>query len=379
MAESTSLPRSRRRGRAQIACLAPLMAAHFLPIPEMGADASGDRHSGEDPARLPLAGGMAGFRTVRLVERASGGSARFGASVAATGFEDPDWIRILPRIAAARLPFCGVPLEAPVLMGVVNTTPDSFSDGGRHFDPQEAALHGSRLVNAGAGIIDFGGESTRPGAEEVPAAEEIGRAVPAIERFRELCPHVPVSIDTRKAEVARRALAAGAGIVNDVSGLARDPEMLDVVLESGSFVCVMHAQGEPAEMQCSPSYRSALLDVYEWLGERLDHLEERGLPRCRIAVDPGIGFGKSFEHNIEILRGLALFHGLGCPLLVGASRKRFISRFPGGGLSDARLAGSVAAAVHAAASGVHILRVHDVVETAQALGLWRALNRNGNS
>ena len=263
-------------------------------------------------------------------------------------------------------------------MGIVNTTPDSFSDGGLYLDPEAAALHGRSLAEAGASIVDFGGESTRPGAGEVAEPEEIRRVIPAIERFRELCPDVPVSIDTRKARVARRAIAAGAGIVNDVSGLARDSEMMEVALESGAYICVMHAQGEPAVMQHAPRYRSALLDVYEWLAERVDDLERRGIPRSRIAVDPGIGFGKAFGHNIEILSGLALFHGIGCALLVGASRKRFLGGFAGGGSAEGRLPGSVAAATHAAACGAHILRVHDVAETAQALDLWSAVNRCGS-
>ena len=355
------------------------MEGFFLPVPELVGCAAGPPVPGGNVERIPLAGGPVGFRTVRLVTRDAGGAAQFGALQAAENLENPVWIRIRQRIASARPSFCGVPLHVPVLMGIVNTTPDSFSDGGLHDDPEAAALHGRSLAEAGASIVDFGGESTRPGAEGVSEAEEIRRVIPAIERFRELCPGVPVSIDTRKARVARQALAAGAGIVNDVSGLRHDSEMIDVALESRAFICVMHAQGEPAVMQHSPRYRSALLDVYEWLAERVDELEQRGIPRSRIAVDPGIGFGKAFGHNIEILSGLALFHGIGCALLVGASRKRFLHGFVGGGTAEGRLAGSVVAATQAAACGTQILRVHDVAETAQALGLWSALGRCGSA
>ncbi len=355
------------------------MDGFFLPVPELAGCSAGEPVPGRDCGRVPLAGGPVGFRTVRRVTRDGGGVARFGAFQAADDIEDPAWARIRPRIASARPSFCGVSLDVPVLMGIVNTTPDSFSDGGLHLDPEAAALHGRSLAEAGASIVDFGGESTRPGAGVVPEAEEIRRVIPAIERFRELCPRVPVSIDTRKAQVARRALAAGAGIVNDVSGLTRDAEMIDAALESEAFVCVMHAQGEPAVMQRAPRYRSALLDVYEWLAERVDVLERRGIPRSRIAIDPGIGFGKAFGHNIEILSGLALFHGIGCALLVGVSRKRFLRGFSGGGTAKGRLPGSVAAATQAAACGAQILRVHDVAETAQALDFWSVLSRRGSA
>ena len=353
------------------------MTSFFLPISEvdMGAGPVAVQRSVGD--RLPLAGGAVGFRTVRTVHRDDEGAIEFGPLRDAADLHDPDWLRIRPRIIAERQPFCGVPLRVPALMGIVNVTPDSFSDGGLASDPEVAARHGRRLVDDGAAIVDFGGESTRPGAAEVSAEEEIRRVIPAIDRFRDVCPDVPVSIDTRKARVARRALAAGAGIINDVTGLVRDPEMVDVALESEAFICVMHAQGEPAVMQRDPRYRSALLDVYEWLEERVSCLLEAGIPRGRIAVDPGIGFGKTFSHNMEIFRGLALFHGLGCNLLVGASRKRFLSKLPGGGPVESRLPGSVAAALHAAAAGAHILRVHDVAETAQALCLWRVLNGTG--
>ncbi len=353
------------------------MASFFLPIAELDLATESVAVRANQGNRLPLAGGVVGFRAVRLVHRDRGGGIRLGPLQDAAGLHDPDWLRIRPSIVSERQPFCGVPPGRPALMGIVNITPDSFSDGGLNFSPEAAALHGRRLVEGGAAIVDFGGESTRPGAAEVSEEEEIRRVIPAIERFREACPDVPVSIDTRKARVAKRALEAGAGIINDVSGLARDPEMIGVALEHGAFVCVMHAQGEPADMQRDPRYRSALLDVYEWLEERVGCLREAGIPCSRIAVDPGIGFGKTFSHNMEILRGLALFHGLGCVLLVGTSRKQFLSRFPGGGPVRSRLPGSVAAALHAAASGAHIMRVHDVSETAQALCLWRVLNGYG--
>lgn len=354
------------------------MADHFLPVAEMGMVLAGMREPVADDECLSLGGGLARFRQVRRVGRNADGGARVDPPEPARHIRDPDWNAIRGRIVSRRSPFCGVSLRAPALVGIVNVTPDSFSDGGLYADASAAARHGRRLVEEGADIVDFGGESTRPGALEVSAKEEIRRVLPAIEQFRQSCPNVPVSIDTRKAVVARRALAAGAGIVNDVSGLSWDTRMVDTALEFGAFVCVMHAQGTPAEMQRAPDYRSALLDIYEWLERRLEHLVRRGIPRERIAVDPGIGFGKTHGHNMELLSGLALFHGLGCPLLVGASRKSFIRAFPSGEQPDSRLPGSLAAALRAASAGTHLLRVHDVAETAQALALWYFPNGSGD-
>jgi len=349
-------------------------ALRFLPViePEVVVDGRAALAGGD--GRLPLAGGPLGFRQVRQVERDRGsGRARFFAPAAAAELSGRAWVEARARMVEPRAGFAGLRGSGPVLMGIVNVTPDSFSDGGRHRGAAAAAAHARRLAEEGAAIVDFGGESTRPGALEVSEDEELRRVIPAIERFRAECPNVTVSVDTRKARVARAAVDAGAGIVNDVSGLTWDPGMLDMALETGVSICVMHAQGTPAEMQRAPRYRSALLDVLEWLEARVAELVAAGIGRRRIALDPGVGFGKTFQHNMELLSGLALFHQLGCPLLVGASRKRFLAGLPGGADVGRRLPGSVAAAVLAAGAGVQILRVHDVAETAQAVAVWQGL------
>lgn len=287
--------------------------------------------------------------------------------------EDPELERILGRIEATRPPFAGCSVANPLLMGIVNVTPDSFSDGGQFLDPARAAQRARALAGEGADLIDFGGESTRPGAREVSVAEEVERVVPAIRDYVGKGGGLPVSIDTRKATVAMAALEAGAGIVNDVSALTRDPDMAGVVARSGTSVCLMHSRGEPATMQDNPVYRHVVVDVYDWLEARVEAAVAAGIDRDRIAVDPGIGFGKTLAHNLALLQNIGLFHGLGCPVMLGASRKRFV-----GGLSPdraevGRVPGSLAVAVHAVANGVQLLRVHDVAATAQALAVHGAL------
>jgi dihydropteroate synthase len=224
----------------------------------------------------------------------------------------------------------------------------------------------------GAALLDIGGESTRPGAAEVPVAEEIARTEPVIAALRGA--GLPLSIDTRKAEVARAALAAGAAIVNDVSALTFDAGLAGVVAAAGVPLVLMHAQGTPATMQDAPVYDDVLLDVYDWLEARIAAAEAAGIARGRIVVDPGIGFGKTAAHNLALIRGLSLFHGLGCPLLLGASRKRFIGMISGEERADRRVAGSLAVALAGAAQGAQLLRVHDVAETRAALALARAIS-----
>jgi dihydropteroate synthase len=261
----------------------------------------------------------------------------------------------------------------PLVMGVVNVTPDSFSDGGDFAAPEAAIAQGKALAAAGADILDVGGESTRPGAEPVAPEEELRRVRPVIEGLRGL--GRPISIDTRHAAVMQGALEAGATIINDVSALA-EAESLALAAASGVPVMLMHMPGEPRTMNRAPRYDCVTLDVYDALAARVQACLAAGIPRGRIAIDPGIGFGKWTHHNLAILEALALFHGLGCALLLGASRKRFLARAtPEGSLPPkARLAGSLAAALQGAGQGVQILRVHDVAETAQALDLWRALH-----
>lgn len=262
--------------------------------------------------------------------------------------------------------------DAPKLMGILNTTPDSFSDGGA-FDTLEAAsTRGQALVAAGADILDIGGESTRPGASLVPQDVEIERTAPVIAGLRAAGVTAPISIDTRKAAVAAAALDAGASIVNDVSGFTFDTDLAPVCAARSVPVCVMHAQGEPQTMQQNPTYDDVLLDVYDALAARIDMLVSLGISRDRITVDPGIGFGKTLEHNLAILRRISLFHGLGVPILLGASRKRFIGTLGNVPEAQDRAPGSVAVALAAIAQGVQIIRAHDVAEHAQAIALWRA-------
>lgn len=259
--------------------------------------------------------------------------------------------------------------ERPLIMGILNVTPDSFSDGGKHLDVGAAIAHGEAMAHAGTHILDIGGESTRPGAKPVWEGDELARVVPVIEALA-LSGHV-ISIDTRKAAVMRAALSAGAVILNDVSALSHDADSLQVAAEADCPVVLMHAQGDPTVMQKDPRYDDALLDIYDWLKDRVESCVAAGIERHRLIVDPGIGFGKSVRHNLDLLNGLAIFHGLGCPVLFGASRKRFIGALSGVEDASLRMPGSLAAAFMALDAGAHILRVHDVPETVQALAVWR--------
>jgi len=249
----------------------------------------------------------------------------------------------------------------PSVMGVLNVTPDSFSDGGAHLDPDVAAAAARRMVGEGAAIVDVGGESTRPGSAGVPATEELGRVVPVLER---LGGEIPLSIDTSKAEVARAALERGAILVNDVTALRRDPELAGVVADAGAYLCLMHMRGEPRTMQADPRYDDVAAEVAAFLEERLAFAVAQGIPEERICLDPGIGFGKTVEHNLEVVRRLDVLLALGRPVLVGFSRKSSLRRLTG---SDDLLGASVAAAVAAYERGATILRVHDVRPTVDAL------------
>lgn len=326
---------------------------YLRPIPLSGVPAM--------PGALPLAGSA----TVRFthVERLSRDAAPAILPVTALDPADRD------RLSAPRAPVLGLTLDRAQVMGILNTTPDSFSDGGDFADPAAARAHAAAMAEAGADLLDIGGESTRPGAETVPEAEEIARTAPVI---RALAGGLPISIDTRKAAVAQAALEAGAGLVNDVAAFTFDPAIAGVAARAGAPVCVMHAQGDPKTMQQAPHYDDVLLDVYDFLADRVAAAEAAGIPRDRIVVDPGIGFGKTLQHNLALLARISLFHDLGCAVLLGASRKRFIGTIGKAPQARDRAPGSVAVALAAAAQGVHILRVHDVSETRQALALWHA-------
>jgi dihydropteroate synthase len=257
----------------------------------------------------------------------------------------------------------------PSVMGVVNVTPDSFSDGGVNFDPDEAAASARRMVEEGAAIVDVGGESTRPGAEGVSADEELRRVEPVLERLEGL----PLSIDTSKAEVALRALALGAELVNDVTALRGDPGMAEVVAESGAYLCLMHMQGEPRTMQADPRYDDVVDDVKAFLAERLAAALAAGIAEERICLDPGIGFGKTVEHNFELVRRLPELTALGRPVVVGFSRKSSLGKLLGDPTATTgSVAASVGAAVAAYERGATILRVHDVREHVEALTAARA-------
>jgi dihydropteroate synthase len=321
-----------------------------------------------DPARpagaLTLADGWCWFDRVEVLSRVAPGRTMPATEVPAA---------VRHRLTAPRAGFAGLALDRPRLMGILNVTPDSFSDGGK-FLGTEAAVLQATVMAKGAEIIDIGGESTRPGAVEVPVAEEIARTAPVIQALRASGLTAPLSIDTRKAPVAEAALDAGASIVNDVSAFDFDPALGPLVAASGVPVILMHAQGVPATMQDDPSYSDVLLDVYDALAVRLARAEALGIDRTRIMLDPGIGFGKTQAHNLALLRGLSLFHGLGCPILLGTSRKRFIGAIGRAEAPQDRAPGSIATALQGVAQGAQVVRVHDVAETRQALRLWQSLN-----
>ena len=281
---------------------------------------------------------------------------------------------LLARHEAPRPPLAGLSLDRPRLMGIVNVTPDSFSDGGAFSSAQAAVDHALQLEAEGADILDIGGESTRPGAHPVSIKEEVARVIPVIEGLAGKTKAL-ISIDTRKAEVMRRALAAGAHIINDVAALTYEPECLEIAAASNAPVILMHAQGDPRTMQAAPEYDDCLLDVCDWLEARLAACEAAGIARDRLVIDPGIGFGKTLAHNLELLAGLTLLHGLGVPVLLGASRKSFIGMLTGEKDARQRVPGSIAAALAGASQGAQILRVHDVAETRQALTVWEAMRR----
>lgn len=348
------------------------MVVSRLPEPEAVADAVASAGGGarlvdgrlrvvSTPSRLADAAGRAGGADLaRQVQ---------GAVTAAV----ESWQAPTPDLEtpAGRLP-CSA---HPVIMGVVNVTPDSFSDGGAFYDPEThpepAVEHGRRLAEQGAEILDVGGESTRPGADPAPEEEELRRVLPVVEALAGEGHRV--SVDTSKAAVARRCVQAGACLVNDVSAGSLDPDMLPTVAELGAAYLAMHMRGTPRTMQRDPRYDDVVAEVFDFLAEAVERLEAAGVPRSRVAVDPGIGFGKTVEHNLALLRRLREFTSLGRPVLIGASRKSFIGAVCGVEDPDQRLVGSLVAAAHAVACRAAVLRVHDVAETVQAARMAHAL------
>jgi dihydropteroate synthase len=324
-----------------------------------------------DGLALPLCGGPGAFLAAELIEGEPGNTKRAIARASTLAALDEPEIRVLlDRICAPRPPIAGLSLYVPRTMGILNVTPDSFSDGGAHNRVEAAVAHARRLVAEGASIIDIGGESTRPGADAVVIEDERARVLPVLERLRGI--GVPLSIDTRKAAVMRDAAAAGATIINDVSALEYDPASLVTAGRLGLPVVLMHSQGDPKTMQNNPAYRDVLLEVYDYLEARVEAAIAAGVPRERLVIDPGIGFGKSFEHNLALIEGVSLFHGLGCPVLAGISRKGVTGKLANEADPKKRDYGSAAAAVAAVAQGVAIVRVHNVAATEQSLRVWQA-------
>lgn len=335
-----------------------------------------DTPVGRDGEVMRLAGGLSWFAAWELIAVENGRRVLQQTIPVGALPDDPRLAAIAQRVTAPRAPLrLGervVRLDQPQVMAILNMTPDSFSDGGAHVDdPEGAARAGIDMAAAGAAILDVGGESTRPGAAEVWEGDEIKRVVPVIERLARS--GAAVSIDTRRAAVMEAALAAGAHLVNDVAALLYDPRAIDVVAKAGCPVVLMHSPDPARGPHGGEGYGDVLIEVYDWLERRVDQVAAAGVDRARILVDPGIGFGKSLQDNLALLNGLALFHGIGCGIVLGASRKRMIGALSHEAPADARLGGSVALALKGAELGAQLLRVHDVFETAQALRVWRGM------
>ncbi|AHM05665.1 Dihydropteroate synthase [Roseibacterium elongatum DSM 19469] len=334
------------------------MSDYYRPIPQV------------DPAPLPgcypLAGGWTRFSHVERLTRTAPPEILPASQLPETA---------LAPLVAPRAPLAGLAFDSPRLMGILNVTPDSFSDGGRHGGVAAACAHAARMLGKGADLIDIGGESTRPGAPETPEADEIARVVPVIAALRAQGITAPLSLDTRKSGVARAGLDAGAAILNDVSGLRHDPDLAQVAAETGAPLILMHSIGTPETMQAlaADAYTDVLLDAFDALAAAIARAVAAGVPRARIMVDPGIGFGKTEAQNLALLRRISLFHGLGCAILLGVSRKGMIGRI--GGVSDpaARGPGSAGVGLWAISQGIQMLRVHDMDTHAQALRLWQAV------
>jgi dihydropteroate synthase len=336
-----------------------------------------DSPFGQDGKVARLAGGLNWFAAVELIhveghQRVStellpvdGIESRFDDDIAT------HWKALTGSRPPLQLGERTIRLDQPQVMAIVNATPDSFSDGAQFADATAAAEAGARMAAEGAAIVDVGGESTRPGARTIWEGDEIERVVPVIRQLA--AGGTAVSADTRKADVMTAAVEAGARMINDVSALTYDARSAEVATALNVPIVLMHHKGAPEVMQDDPRYDDVLVEVYLWLEERIAAAVEAGVARENILIDPGFGFGKKVGHNLELMNGLALFHSLGCPLVVGASRKRSIGALSGEAPADKRLGGSLAFAMKAAEQGAQIVRVHDVFDTVQALKVWRGL------
>ena len=342
-----------------------LRPIHFIDSPQQ-----------YDGASARLAGTMLWFAAVELIQRDGAQKTRSIVSVAECHILPDAAQSIFANLTSARAPLQmgarNIRLDQPQVMAILNLTPDSFSDGGKlGDDPDAATAAGVALSASGAAILDIGGESTRPGAPVVWEGDEIKRILPTIERLART--GTAISIDTRKAAVMEAALSAGGSMINDVSALLYDDRSLLVAVNSAGPVALMHAPSQSSDAHKGGDYADVLFDVYDWLDARVAAVEAAGVDRGRIIIDPGIGFGKSLSDNLTIINNLALFHGIGCPILFGASRKRMIGALSNEASVDARLGGSVFLAMKAIEQGAHIVRVHDVAETVQAIHVWRGL------
>jgi dihydropteroate synthase len=336
-----------------------------------------DSPFGHDGKIARLAGGLCWFAAAELI--GVEGHARVASElVPVAGIEDrfdddmaAQWQALTSPRGQLQLGTRTVRLDQPQVMGIINATPDSFSDGGQFADAAAAAEAGAQMTAQGAAIIDVGGESTRPGARSIWEGDEIERVVPVIQQLG--ASGTAVSVDTRKADVMTAAMGAGARMINDVSALSYDDRSATAAAAGKVPVVLMHHRGAPEVMQDDPRYDDVPVEIYLWLEERIEFAERSGIARENILIDPGFGFGKNVGHNLELMNSLALLHALGCPLVVGASRKRTIGALSNEAPADKRLGGSLAFAIKAVDQGAQILRVHDVFETVQALRVWRGM------
>ena len=351
-----------------------LEGARLVPTGLIGAESAASAVAAGEA--LWLAGGPLAYTRLRLLwrEEPNGGPAAEAEGSlqslrtwASRTDDDGPVEAVLASLSRPRAPIAGLEHRRPRIVGVLNVTPDSFSDGGKFETASTAIDHGLAMIDAGADMLDIGGESTRPGADTVTASEQCRRILPVIES---LANRIPLSVDTRSAEVMRQALRFGASVVNDVSALGADPAAIDVVAESGCPVILMHSLGSPKSMQDAPRYQDVRLDIADYLERRIAACLAHGIAASRIVIDPGIGFGQTVGHIALLMRDLGILHGLGCPVMLGASRKSFIGRVDRPEPADRRIGGSVAAALLGIAQGVQYLRVHDVAETRQALAIW---------
>jgi len=338
---------------------------------------------------LPLGGGPVRFSSLELILR-NGGKRLYQGTFPVTNLPSlknqlpeaaaKQFDQVLDHLTSSRQDLqlahgASLSFATPLVMGILNITPDSFSDGGDFFDARSVKKRAVEIFNSGANILDIGAESTRPGASEVPVEEELERLKPLFEVIGDL--PGPVSVDTRKAAVMAAGLAAGAEIINDVSALSFDSGAPEAA-NTASGIVLMHTRGDPKTMQDNPQYEDVLLDVYDYLEGRIEAAVKSGISRQKLMIDPGIGFGKTTAHTLELLRGLSLFQGLGCPVLIGVSRKRFLGELSGEKEPKKRLASGLAAAILAAGQGAHIIRTHDVAEMRQALEVFNGFGQGAD-